>query len=116
VSAERERFLAQLRNDEALYGFSVISPTGERVDPRSITAVTEMMTRPDAESALAQRLANPIEQVDMAKLPAGAPMTYYCKHCGYVSCVLPEDWTTGYKKYCDPCQHMIDEGWLTPNG
>lgn len=109
-----ERFLAQLRNDELLYGFSVVDgATGERVNPRSI--MPETMSRADAEAALAQRLANPIEQVDMSSLPAGAPMTYYCKHCGYVSCVLPEDWTTGYKKYCDSCQHMIDEGWLTPD-
>lgn len=72
-----------------------------------------VMTQAEAEAALADRKANPPERVNNARLPAGSPMYYYCKSCGHLSCVLPESWTTGYKKFCDPCMAMIKAGWLT---
>lgn len=68
--------------------------------------------RQAAMDALDDRRANQPEQIRNQDLPAGAPMTYYCKSCGHVSCVLPETWVTGYKKLCDECQAMKDCGWL----
>lgn len=61
-----------------------------------------------AVAALKVRRESQPEHIDMGSLPAGAPMTYYCKGCGHISCVLPEDWITGYKKFCDPCQVFLD--------
>lgn len=71
------------------------------------------MTQLDAKTALAQleeRKRTAPEHIDQGTLPAGAPITYYCKSCGHVSCVLPETWVTGYKRLCDFCQRIKDEG------
>jgi hypothetical protein len=52
-------------------------------------------------------------QIDDGKLPAGAPMHYYCKTCGLIAEVLPENWFwSPPKKFCSECQALKDAGWL----
>ncbi len=57
---------------------------------------------------LAERLKNPIKQINNGNLPAGSPMYFYCVICGYQSDVLPESYTSRPKKYCTPCKDLKD--------
>ena len=49
-------------------------------------------------------------RVDNARLPAGSPMYYYCKHCGVFTEVLDELHSKGAKTCCDPCRVLVDHG------
>lgn len=55
------------------------------------------------------------EQINNASLSAGELMYYYCKSCGLLADVLPENWDprfTQRKKLCAECQALKDLGWL----
>lgn len=62
--------------------------------------------------ALETRRANKPERIDDAKLPAGAPMHFYCKTCGWLADTLPEMYTCVPKKLCGECEALRELGWL----
>jgi hypothetical protein len=69
----------------------------------------------DTEAALArlaQRKANPPEQIRNADLYAGSPMYYYCNECGHLADVLPETHVGRPKRLCQECQSLKDHGAL----
>ncbi len=68
--------------------------------------------RAKAERLLAERKANKPQQIDNSSLYAGSPMYFYCRECGHESDVKSEDYTDTPRRYCRPCQEMIDKGWL----
>jgi hypothetical protein len=53
-----------------------------------------------------------IERVNNSDLHSGAPMYFYCKHCGIPTEVLPEDYLFPPVLECSQCQGMKNEGWL----
>lgn len=57
---------------------------------------------------LANRLAEPQEQIDNGKLPAGSNMYFYCRMCGHQCDVLPESYTVPPKKFCVECRALKD--------
>lgn len=59
-----------------------------------------------------QRLAANIEKVDNAALHAGAPMYFYCRHCGLPTEMLPEDYVFPPITECSQCWGLKNEGWL----
>lgn len=59
-----------------------------------------------------QRLAANIERVDNTALHAGAPMYFYCRHCGLPTEMLPEDYVFPPITECSQCWGLKDEGWL----
>ena len=65
-----------------------------------------------ALEALQQRKANKPPKVDNASLPAGSPMYFYCKICGHVAAVLPEDFMSTPPKLCENCAFLKEMGWL----
>ena len=70
------------------------------------------LNKTDAFEALEHRRDNKPDKIDNGALHAGEPMYFYCKHCGALSDVLPEEYVERPKKVCDDCQKMVDEGWL----
>jgi hypothetical protein len=70
-----------------------------------------------AHEALERRQAENAEKtkIDNASLPAGSPMHYYCRVCGGLSDVLPEEHISAPRRLCAPCQEMKDKGWLKPS-
>lgn len=51
--------------------------------------------------------------LDNALLPAGSPMIYYCRYCGWASDILPESWFLAIpRQVCSECEAMLDRGWL----
>jgi hypothetical protein len=58
-----------------------------------------------------RREANVGKQIDNARLPAGAPMYYYCKCCGVLVVTKPEGWFTGtIPSQCEDCKDLIHDG------
>lgn len=53
-----------------------------------------------------------IEKIDNAGLHAGAPMYFYCKHCGIPTEVLSEDYLFKPFEECSQCKGLKEEGWL----
>lgn len=49
----------------------------------------------------------------MDTLPAGSPMTYYCRECGAISDVLPEAHHEKPKRICGDCAAIVENGWLS---
>lgn len=79
-------------------------------DPIVIGAV-EMTEKESALLYLAERKANPPEQIDNSSLHAGSPMFFYCKICeGTI--VLPESFTCEVPKLCVECNFLKEMGWL----
>lgn len=77
--------------------------------------LTTDKSRDFALKALAERRADPPDQINNASLYAGSNMYYYCISCGHLSDVLPELWdprVTQPKKICNECQALKDLGWL----
>lgn len=73
------------------------------------------MTREEALNLFEERRSNPPKRIRNEDLYAGSPMYFYCRHCGHQSDVLPETYDPRYqqpRKVCDPCQVVIDHGWL----
>jgi hypothetical protein len=66
----------------------------------------------EALKALAKRRAKPPKGIDNSRLPAGAPMYYYCTSCGHEADVLPESHWGRPKQLCGECQALKDLGWL----
>jgi hypothetical protein len=58
-----------------------------------------------------QRLAARIEKVDNSGLHAGAPMFFYCRHCGLPTEMLPEDYVFPPNTECSQCRGLRNEGW-----
>lgn len=59
---------------------------------------------------LEERINNPPKKIDNWKLPAYAPMYYYCLLCdGEI--VVPENWITK-PDYCKPCIMIKEFGFL----
>lgn len=54
-------------------------------------------------------LAKERGRIDNGDLPAGAPMYYYCRHCGLQSDVLPENWVDKPPHF-QVCEECADEG------
>jgi len=52
------------------------------------------------------------KQIDNSRLPAGAPMHYYCKHCGAHTETLPETHTSIPRTTCAPCGHLRAHGLI----
>lgn len=52
------------------------------------------------------------EKINNASLPAGSPMTFYCRTCGHISDMLPECYVNPPRRLCQECQAMKDAGWL----
>lgn len=52
---------------------------------------------------VARRTAYEGKRVDNERLPAGAPMHYYCKHCHVQTQTLPEVHTQRPVTICDAC-------------
>lgn len=68
------------------------------------------MVEKNMERTLEERRASAPEKVDQGKLPAGSPITYYCKSCGHITKVNPEDWwrdEDNPPRYCEWC---VDNG------
>ncbi|NOZ43560.1 MAG: hypothetical protein GXP45_00005 [bacterium] len=61
---------------------------------------------------LKKRKKSQPKQIENDRLPAGFPMYFYCKICGHVSDILPENYLSTPKKLCDKCKHIKDMGWL----
>jgi|GEM_PF-3256399 len=59
-----------------------------------------------------RRLAAGIEKVDNSALHAGAPMYFYCRHCGLPTEILPEDYVFPPTTECSQCRGLKIEGWL----
>jgi hypothetical protein len=77
------------------------------------------MKMPDAEreEALRQLEARRSKnagrkRVDNSALPAGSPMTYYCRSCGDISGVLPEAHSEPVPDLCGRCFSLKHRGWL----
>jgi len=64
-------------------------------------------------AALAQRRANQPVQINNGRLPAGAPMYFYCVACGHLADTKPENYTTPVAKLCEECEELHVAGWLT---
>lgn len=50
--------------------------------------------------------------IDNGSLYAEQPMFYYCKYCGVLTDIMPEDWlekTPG--KLCQECEILLGLGW-----
>lgn len=62
--------------------------------------------------ALAERKRTAPKHVDNSSLYAGEPMTYYCRACGHVSGVLPEDHVEPSPKHCAPCASLVARGLI----
>lgn len=58
------------------------------------------------------RRSNKPEQFNNSRLPAGAPMYWYCEGCGHLSDILPESYITTPKKLCKECKALKECGWL----
>jgi hypothetical protein len=79
---------------------------------RDRAPITEQI-RLSALESLAQRRANPIQRVDNGELVAGSPLYFYCKSCGWLSDVMPENYFVGQpRRLCSECQGMKEMGWL----
>jgi hypothetical protein len=59
-----------------------------------------------------RRLAANIEKVNNSALHAGAPMYFYCCHCGLPTEILPEDYVFPPTTECSQCRGLKNEGWL----
>lgn len=59
-----------------------------------------------------RRLAANIEKVDNSALHAGAPMYFYCRHCGLPTEILPEDYVFPPITECSQSRGLKTEGWL----
>jgi hypothetical protein len=59
-----------------------------------------------------RRLAANMEKVDNSALHAGAPMYFYCRHCGLPTEMLPEDYVFPPITECSQCRGLRNEGWL----
>lgn len=59
-----------------------------------------------------QLLAAGIEKVDNSALHPGAPMYFYCRHCGLPTEILPEDYDFRPITECSQCRGLRNEGWL----
>lgn len=70
--------------------------------------------RDAARAQLADRRATRPVPVDQSTLPAGREITFYCKTCGHVCDVKPEQYLFPPNQYCSECRGMISEGWLDP--
>lgn len=66
-----------------------------------------------ALAKLKDRLDNKPDKKVNSKLPAGFPMYFYCKVCGHQSDKKPEIYHSKPKKFCTPCQELIDATELT---
>jgi len=69
------------------------------------------MTREEVQIAQenfrVRKAANPVSgHINNAKLPAGAPMYFYCKYCGVPTETLPELYTKKPLTICDPCKEL----------
>lgn len=73
---------------------------------------TEQLVKESANTALNWRRANAPEKIDNASLPAGSEMTFYCRKCGHVSDVQPENYTTTPLTLCVDCLDMEKYGWV----
>lgn len=51
-------------------------------------------------------------QVDNSSLPAGSPMTYYCKYCGDKTAVLPEEHVETAPTVCKACEALAIHGLI----
>jgi uncharacterized OB-fold protein len=70
------------------------------------------MTRRAALKALKDRKAHPPKRIRNEDLYAGSAMTYYCRSCGHVSDVLPEEHSEPPRRLCTECEEMNQKGWL----
>jgi len=62
----------------------------------------------------ARREANAGQQVDNARLPAGANMYYYCETCGAHTATKPEGWWQDPPpRHCATCKDDISDGIIT---
>ncbi len=52
------------------------------------------------------------ERIDNGRLPAGAPMYFYCRKCGDSTDVLPESYLCTPKTICDPCKVLANHGLI----
>lgn len=67
------------------------------------------------EQFVERYLENQGKQVDNSSFPAGAPIIYYCRHCGVHTQTLPESHWGRPKVVCDPCEVLVAHG-LIPKG
>lgn len=82
-----------------------------------MTGKTKVDYTASKEAAIEQfgrrrRLAASIEKVDNSALHAGAPMYFYCRHCGLPTEILPEDYVFPPPTECSQCRGLKNEGWL----
>ena len=61
---------------------------------------------------LRNRVAAGIEKIDNCALVAGSPMSFYCRHCGIPTEILPEDYVFPPITECSQCRALKTEGWL----
>jgi hypothetical protein len=59
-----------------------------------------------------RQLAANMEKVDNSALHAGAPMYFYCRHCGLPTEMLPEDYVFPPITECSQCRGLRNENWL----
>jgi uncharacterized OB-fold protein len=59
-----------------------------------------------------RRKSAKVKKIDNSSLYAGSPMYFYCKTCGAIADILPENYIAPPKKYCNQCQAMIDLNWM----
>jgi len=81
-----------------------------------MTGKTKVDYTASKQSAIEQfrrrrRLAANIEKVDNSGLHAGAPMFFYCRHCGLPTEMLPEDYVFRPITECSQCRGLRNEGW-----
>jgi hypothetical protein len=60
-----------------------------------------------------QRRRTAPKRVNNAAQYAGAPMIYYCDHCGHISDIKPEEFVAPVRKVCGECDLLVAHGLLT---
>lgn len=74
-----------------------------------------MVDKARALAELKARREKRPEQIDPTSQVAGTDMTYYCKSCGHVTAVLPENWWEEPPPVLDAfCRSLLERGWLDP--
>ena len=51
--------------------------------------------------------------IDNSTLVAGSRMYFYCRTCGALSDVKPENYLFPPDTHCSECRGLIDHGWLS---
>lgn len=60
-----------------------------------------------------ERRENHPEHVDQGTLPAGSPMTFYCRLCGWISDIMPEDYFLSTpRRICSECAGLIEHSLI----